>query len=31
VLIEDSQFDAEFPFLRTPIPGSPAGATAARK
>ncbi len=26
VLVEDSQFDNTFPFLRTPLPGSPNGA-----
>jgi len=25
VLVEDSQFDATFPYLRTPLPGSPNG------
>ena len=25
VLVEDSQFDNAFPYLRTPIPGSPNG------
>ena len=26
VLVEDSQFDGAFPYLRTPLPGSPNGA-----
>jgi hypothetical protein len=26
VLVEDSQFDSAFPFLNTPLPGSPNGA-----
>ena len=26
VLVEDSQFDATFPYLTTPLPGSPNGA-----